>query len=125
MQQNLLPQPVLYLSRYINAYKQEYYRLLRSMTEQNAWTDWIVFILTGISETARLTTSKIRRMLQLMIDLEAPTRQVLSSCYDHALLQLMFRLPYLKIEILEWHGLATRQTAATYLKRLSASHSRC
>lgn len=119
VQQDLLPQPVLYLSRYINAYKQEYYRLLRSVTEQNAWTDWIVFILTGISETARLTTSKIRRMLQLMIDLEAPTRQALGSRYDHPLLQLMFTLPYLKIELLERRGLATRQTAATYLKRLA------
>ena len=119
VQQNLLPQPVLYLSRYINFYKQDYYRLLRLVTEQDAWTEWIVFMLTGISETARLTTNKIRRMLQLMTDLEAPTRQALGSRYDHALLQLMFTLPYLKIELIERRGLATRQTAATYLKRLA------
>ncbi|GAB4014348.1 Fic family protein [Spirosoma migulaei] len=118
VQQKLLPQPVLYLSRYINSYKQDYYRLLRSVTEQDAWTEWIVFILTGISETARLTTSKIRRMLQLMADLEIPTRQALGNRYDHALLQLIFTLPYLKIELLERRGLATRQTASIYLKRL-------
>lgn len=119
VQQRLLPQPVLYLSRYINAYKQEYYRLLRRVTEQNAWSEWIVFILTGINETAQLTTSKIRRMLQLMTDLEPPTRQALGSRYTHALLQIMFTLPYLKIELLERRGLVTRQTAATYLKRLA------
>lgn len=119
VQQNLIPHPVLYLSRYINAYKQEYYRLLRLVTEQNVWPEWIVFILTGISETAQLTTSKIRRMLQLMSDLEMPTRQALGNRYDYALLQLMFTLPYLKIELLERRGLATRQTAATYLKRLA------
>ena len=33
VQQNLIPQPVLYLSRYINFYKQDYYRLLRLVTE--------------------------------------------------------------------------------------------
>jgi Fic family protein len=119
VQQQLLPQPVLYLSRYINFYKQDYYRLLRLVTEQNAWSDWIVFMLTGISETAQLTTGKIRRMLQLMSDLEAPTRRTLGNRYEHALLQLMFTLPYLKIELLERRGIATRQTAATYLKQLA------
>ena len=118
VQQNLLPHPVLYLSRYINMYKQDYYRLLREVTEKNTWTEWIVFILTGISETARLTTGKIRRILQLMTELEPPTRQALGSRYDHALLQLMFTLPYLKVELLERRGLVTRQTAANYLKRL-------
>ena len=119
VQQNLLPQPVLYLSRYINLYKQNYYRLLREVTEENAWTEWVVFILTGISETAQLTTSKIRRMLQLMVELEPLTRQTLGSRYDHALLQLMFTLPYLKIDLLERRGFVTRQTAATYLKKLA------
>ena len=99
-------------------YKQDYYRLLREVTEKNTWTEWIVFILTGISETARLTTGKIRRILQLMTELEPPTRQALGSRYDHALLQLMFTLPYLKVELLERRGLVTRQTAANYLKRL-------
>ncbi len=119
VQQNLLPQPILYLSRYINFYKQDYYRLLREVTEKNAWTKWVVFILTGISETARLTTSKIRRMLQLMTELEPLTRQALGSRYDHAYLQLMFTLPYLKIDLLERRGLVTRQTASNYLKRLA------
>ncbi|MBO0949418.1 Fic family protein [Fibrella forsythiae] len=119
VQQDLLPQPVLYLSRYINSYKQDYYRLLRQVTEQDAWAEWIVFILTGISETARLTASKIRRMLQLMADMEGPVRQALGSRYDYSILQLMFTLPYLKIELLERRGFMARQTATTYLKLLA------
>ncbi|MEZ0487278.1 Fic family protein [Fibrella aquatica] len=119
VQQDLLPQPVLYLSRYVNSYKQDYYRLLRQVTEQEAWTEWIVFILTGISETARLTASKIRRMLQLMADMESPVRQALGTRYDYSILQLMFTLPYLKIELLERRGSMSRQTATTYLKLLA------
>lgn len=119
VQQQLLPQPVLYLSRYINFYKADYYRLLRAVTEQNAWTDWVVFMLNGIADTARLTTNKIRRMNALMGELETATKQTLAKKYDHDLLRLMFELPYLKIDILERRQVATRQTAANYLKRLS------
>lgn len=119
VQQDLLPEPVLYLSRYINYYKSDYYRLLHLVTEQQAWKEWIVFILNGISETARLTTSKIRRMLVLMTVMETELRQTLGARYDHNLLKLMFTLPYLKIELVERSGLATRQTASGYLKRLA------
>ncbi|MBO0929459.1 Fic family protein [Fibrella aquatilis] len=121
VQQNLLPQPVLYLSRYINVYKSDYYRLLRQVTEGQNWTEWIVFMLNGIRDTAQLSTSKIRRMLQLMDELEPITRQALGSSYDHALLKLLFTLPYLKIDLLQRRGLATRQTASTYLKKLAAA----
>ncbi len=121
VQQQLLPQPVLYLSRYINSYKSDYYRLLRQVTEQQNWQDWIVFMLNGIRDTAQLTTSKIRRMLTLMQELERQTRQVLGSRYNPDLLRLMFAIPYLKIELLEQHKIATRQTAAIYLKRLAES----
>lgn len=121
VQQQLLPQPVLYLSRYINLYKNDYYRLLRQVTEQQNWMDWIVFILNGIRDTAQLTINKIRRMLDLMNQLEPQARHALGNRYNHQLLRLMFSLPYLKIDLLERQGIATRQTAAIYLKRLADS----
>jgi len=58
VQQNLLKQPVLYLSSYIVKYKTEYYQLLRGVTQQENWEDWIMYILTALIETAKLTTQK-------------------------------------------------------------------
>lgn len=63
VQQELLSQPVLYLSSYIVKYKTGYYRLLRAVTEKNNWHDWIMYMLTALIETAQLTTKKIRSML--------------------------------------------------------------
>ena len=58
VQQELLLQPVLYLSSYIVKYKTEYYQLLKGVTEKNNWHDWIMYILTALIETAQLTTKK-------------------------------------------------------------------
>ncbi|GAB3909756.1 Fic family protein [Larkinella knui] len=121
VQQRLLPHPVLYLSRYMNYYRSDYYRLLRTVTEHQNWTEWIVFMLKGIAETAQLTTSKIRRILDLMTVLEREARQALGASYNPDLLRLMFMLPYLKIELIEKRGLAHRQTSSAYLKKLAGA----
>lgn len=70
VQQQLLSQPVLYLSAYIVKHKTMYYQLLRGVTETNNWGDWVLYMLKALSETAQLTTGKIRAMLSLRDDLE-------------------------------------------------------
>ena len=77
VQQQLLSQPVLYLSSYIVKYKSEYYQLLRGVTENNNWHDWTMFMLTALIETSQLTTSKIRNMLSLKEDTEKKMKQSL------------------------------------------------
>lgn len=119
VQQGLLTQPVLYLSSYIVKYKTEYYQLLRGVTEQNNWHDWVMYILTALIETAQLTTQKIRSMLLMKDSFEIQMKQVLGSSFSYELLQLMFALPYLKVELLERKGFAHRQTASGWLKKLS------
>ncbi len=118
VQQGLLSQPVLYLSSYIVRYKAEYYQLLRGVTEQNNWQDWVMYMLTAVAETAQLTAMKIRSMLDLKDTLAIDMKKTLGASFSHELLELMFRLPYLKIELLEKTGLAHRQTASTWLKKL-------
>ncbi|MEM6964757.1 MAG: Fic family protein [Bacteroidota bacterium] len=119
VQQKLLPQPVLYLSSYINKNKSLYYRLLREVTEAENWQDWVMFILTSISETARLTAQKIRNILQLKKNLEEEVKEVLGVSYNYELVKMMFTLPYLKIELLEKNKIAHRQTASNWLKKLA------
>jgi Fic family protein len=122
VQQGLLTQPVLYLSSYIVKYKTEYYQLLRAVTEQNNWHDWVMYILTALAETAQLTTKKIRAMLSLKENYEKQMKETLGTSYSYELLQLMFTAPYLKIEILEKRKMAHRQTASVWLNKLSAAN---
>lgn len=119
VQQGLLSQPVLYLSSYIVQYKTEYYQTLRGITEKENWTDFVMYILSAVAETSKLTIKKIREILALQEELEKEMREVLGSSFDHQLLRLMFALPYMTIETIVKKQLAHRQTASTWLKKLT------
>jgi Fic family protein len=80
-----------------------------------------MYILTAIIETAQISTQKIRNMLSLKERYEQEMKAILGASFSYELLQLMFALPYLKIELLEKKGLAHRQTASAWLKKLSDS----
>ncbi len=121
VQQELLSMPVLYLSSFIIKNKAQYYQLLREVTEAENWHDWILYILKGLIETSQTTVFKIKKLLELKEETVRNMKDVLGASYNHDLLQLMFALPYLKIEVLEKKGLAHRQTASTWLKKLAES----
>jgi Fic family protein len=100
-------------------YKSDYYQLLRGVIEKENWNDWVMYMLTAIIETAQMTAQKIRNMLLLKNEYEQQMKDVLGSSFSFELLRLMFMMPYLKIELLERKGLAHRQTASSWLKKLT------
>ena len=53
LSQDLIQLPLLYLSSYIIHHKEGYYSGLRAVTEQGAWTDWIMYMLTAVSRRGR------------------------------------------------------------------------
>ncbi len=74
---------------------------------------------TAVNETAQLTIRKIRGILQLKKELEPIIFKSLEKFGKrHELLDLMFEMPYLKIEVLVNKGIAHRETASNYLKQL-------
>lgn len=122
VQQRLLSQPVLYLSSYIVKYKTEYYQLLRGVTENNNWQDWVMYILSALAETAQLTTLKIRSMLSLKDQYEKSMKKLLGSSFSNDLLELMFTLPYENRTACK-QRYAHRQTASVWLKKLVDSET--
>jgi Fic family protein len=118
IQENLLTLPILYLSRYIIAHKADYYRLLLGVTRDEAWEDWIVFILKGVAETARWTTGKIAAIRDLQERCVTYVRQEIPKIYSRELVDAVFEFPYCRISNLTDRGIAKRQTASVYLKEL-------
>lgn len=55
----LLDEPILYLSRSIIARKNDYYRLLRAVTAEGAWIEWIHYMLDVVRESAESAVRKI------------------------------------------------------------------
>lgn len=117
-QVGILDQPVLYLSQYINAFKSEYYRLLREVTENGNWEGWLVYILTAINETAKETLRKINEIHELLQATVDKVRTEASDIYSRELVDMLFIQPYCKIGFLVEGGIASRNTASKYLNRL-------
>jgi Fic family protein len=117
--QGLLDQPILYLSRYIIGHKADYYRLLLEVTSDGAWEPWILYMLDGIEDTCLWTTDKIRSIRELMRHTAQFIQQELPKIYSWELVELLFMQPYCRIANVVSAKLAQRQTASVYLKELA------
>ena len=118
IQANLLTLPILYLSRYIIQQKVAYYRLLLRVTQEQAWEEWLLYLLQGVEETAAWTTAKIGAIRSLFACTAEHARHRAPKIYSHELLNLIFERPYCRISDLEQAGIAKRQTGSRYLKGL-------
>lgn len=118
IQSKLLSLPILYLSRFILERRDDYYTLLRRVTEEGDWESWILFMLEAVESTSRWTTDKISIVRALMAETTEYVREKLPKIYTHELVQALFAQPYCRIDNLVERGVAKRQTASTYLKQL-------
>ena len=118
MKEWLLDSPILYLSRYINQNKSEYYRYLQDIRDNNNWNDWILFILTAIEKTSKQTIDIINWIKDMMLSQKHTIREKLPKIYSQTLLNNTFKHPYTKIEFLVWDLWCSRFTAWRILKSL-------
>lgn len=119
VQQGLLNQPILYLSRYIIRSKADYYRLLLEVTTEQAWSAWILYVLDGIENSCSWTTDKIKAIRELMRHTAQFIQRRAPKLYSWELVELLFQQPYCRIGNVVDAGLAKRQTASVYLKQLA------
>jgi len=119
VQVGLLDQPILYLSRYIIEHKNDYYRLLRHVTAAGEWEPWILYMLDAVEETALMTKRRIMAIRALMLDtMQLAKDRLPPRVYSKELIELLFRQPYVKGQYIVDAGIASRATAANYLREL-------
>lgn len=116
--EDLLTLPILYLSQFIIQNKSDYYRLLLEVTQSGSWDDWLLFLLKGVEETARWTVAKIAAIRELQVQTVEYVRHAIPKVYSHELVNLIFELPYCRIQNVTSREIAARQTASSYLKQL-------
>jgi len=110
--------PILYLSSYIIKNKAEYYRLLRSVTSEENWEEWIIYILRGIEIVAKETINKILLIKDLLDRTIEKVRNELPRIYSKELIEELFVHPYSKIEFLTKVLGVERKAASRYLSQL-------
>jgi len=118
VKEGMLNLPILYLSRYINQKKGDYYRLLQKVRTENAWEEWVLYILDGVEQTSLQTIKIIEGIKKLMQSHKDRMRNELPKIYSQDLLNNLFRHPYTKIDFVMEETGVSRKTAAKYLDEL-------
>ncbi|MEM8680096.1 MAG: Fic family protein [Planctomycetota bacterium] len=116
--EGLLHLPILYLSRYIIANKDAYYRLLLEVTAEANWEGWLLYMIRGVEQTSHWTKEKIDAIRRLFDHTSEFARRHIGRVYSYELISLIFELPYCRIQNVVEAGIAGRQAASRNLKAL-------
>jgi Fic family protein len=116
---SLLETPFLYLSRHITRTKANYYRLIQAVRTQDAWEDWILYMLEAVGEAAQTTLALVEGIRTQMASGKKRLRDELANLYSQDLLNNLFCHPYTRIKFLVKDLNVSCQTAAKYLDLLA------
>jgi len=98
IERGVLEQPLLFLSAYFERHRSRYYELLRRVSEEEAWEDWIAFFLAGVRDQAKDALSRARELNDLR---EAYRAKVKASPVQLAIVDQLFATPVVSIRQLE------------------------
>ena len=115
----LLDVPILFLSRYILDYKNDYYAGLMGVSQRGNWTDWLLFMLRAIEHTSNITFHKINEIVSVKDSiLEFVKKDDRKFRNPEALIELLFTQPFTKVKQLVDAGIYAENTARDYLNKL-------
>lgn len=94
LERKRLSQPLLYLSAFIDAHKNDYYDLLQRVRTHGDWIPWIRFFLQGVTETATAAGEQARELHRLR---ERYRAQLQAKPNALVLIDNLFINPYMTI----------------------------
>jgi Fic family protein len=115
----LLDYPILYLSQYINRYKDEYYAGLSAVSQRGDWKSWLLFMLKAVEVTSGTTFQKINDMINAKEAIQRELEKEKSIRRPDQLVQVIFTQPLTRVKHLTDKGIYAENTARIYLNRLS------
>jgi Fic family protein len=117
----LLHIPAIYLSGYIIKNKNDYYKNLKAVTENNNWESYIIYMLDMIEVTAKKGITQLENITRLMDVTADEIKLKLPKVYSKDLIEILFKLPYTKRQTLTNANLGTPKTVGNYLTLLESN----
>ena len=114
----LLPGPFVHVSSFINTYRSRYYQLLREVTEQENWKEFVEFTLDAYKEQALQAHSTLSLLDEMQKDVTSSVREKASKIYSQDLIDKIFEFPVINPTRLGKELTIHRETASKYLKNL-------
>lgn len=116
--EGLLDVPVLFLSEYIMKHRNEYYRLLRAVTQEGDWESFVLYMLDMVQQSSMAALNRLNKIVELIETTGNSIKERLPKVYSKELMEVLFRLPYTKRQDLIDLQIGTAKTVGGYLKEL-------
>ena len=91
-QRKLLSYPLLYISEFFEKNRKDYYALLRRVSEEENWENWIRFFLTALTDQSLKTQVTVLEIIALHNNLKNKIAAI-NSAYANNLLDVIFTTP--------------------------------
>lgn len=114
----ILSQPLLYLSLFFKQHRDEYYRLLQAIRDEGTWEEWILFFLRGVTVTSRSALLSARNITTLHENLRAVGAEISRSPKMNPLIDELFAQPYVTVRAVQDMVQVTYPTANTLVSNL-------
>ena len=66
VEREIIPSPLLYLSAFFEATREEYYQRLLGVTESGEWEEWLIYFLRGVTLQSQDAVDRIRLIDNLL-----------------------------------------------------------
>ena len=109
---------MLYLSQHIVRTKPDYYRLLQAVRDDDAWEDWVLYMLNAVALTAADAIATIQAIKVLLQQTKQRVRDGYRF-YSQDLINNLFNHPYTRVEFAQRDLGVSRLTATRYLDALA------
>lgn len=118
VQAGLLNYPILFISGYINKNRSDYYKLLREVTTQENWCEFIEYLLRGFYLQARETKDQLFKVMDLFNACKEGIKTKCPNIYSADLVEQLFSMPIVTPVRLGSMLNVHYTTATRYLKQL-------
>jgi len=119
VERQVLPAPLLYLSAYFEATRNEYYANLLAVTEAGEWEAWLEYFLSGVALQADDALGRIHRIDVLLAQWREQLADVSSKLPDKVI-ELLAENPYCTVGALAQRLGVAFTTAQRAIDRLEA-----
>ena len=92
---------------------------MREVTESENLTDWILYMLNAVTATALFTLNKINSISELFTNTLELVKSNKPNIYSYQLVEMLFSQPYCKMAFLVDAGIAARDIASKYYRKVS------
>lgn len=97
VERRILPTPLLYISAFFEATRDEYYQRLRGVTERGEWQEWLEYFLNGVARQSEDAVSRAERINDHLATWRSEVAGV-SSKIPAMLLDLVAANPFITIK---------------------------